>query len=60
MLMGKAETDKIMAMKQRDDAVTQCSKLLQELDRVGVTNQHMKCLKHNDELDKISIQQVTP
>ena len=59
MLMGKVEADKMMALQQRDEAAGRCASLMQELDRVGVTNQHMKCLQRHDDLENIPVQQVT-
>ena len=58
MLMGKVEADKVMALQQRDEAAGRCASLLQELERVGVTNQHMKCLQRHEELESLPIQQV--
>jgi len=58
LLMGKVEADKMMALQQRDEAAGRCASLMQELDRVGVTNQHMKCLQRHDDLENIPVQQV--
>ena len=58
LLVGKVEADKMMALQQRDEAAGRCASLLQELDRVGVTNQHMKCLQRHEELENLPVQQV--
>ena len=58
LLMGKVEADKMMALQQRDEAAGRCASLLQELERVGVTNQHMKCLQRHEELESLPVQQV--
>ena len=58
LLVGKVEADKLMALQQRDEAAGRCASLLQELERVGVTNQHMKCLQRHDELEALPMQQV--
>ena len=59
LLMGKVEADKMMALQQRDEAAGRCASLIQELDRVGVTNQHMKCLQRHEELESMPVQQVS-